>query len=124
MSKIDAKTFLAQNQQAQFAHESKLHQFKDDIIFLKEQGMPEKKILEFLSLQGVTISQPRLNVYINKNLAGLIRKTRSAKPKSSKSSGSASVASEVRGPDSKPRDPAKPSWVPDHLDADELLSKN
>ena len=123
-------TFLEQNKDLAKPQGSKLHQFKDDIILFKENGLPEKKILEYLSIHGVNVSSSWLNAYINKNLAGMIKSAKPSKAKLSKptsgAAASVSTQSKAAAPSSatKPRDPTKPSWVPDHIDIDDLLSKS
>ena len=122
----DAKAFFEKNQNERNPKVSKLEPFKADILFLKQKGMTEKKILEYLALKGVTVAQSGLNQFINKNALAPTtgKKVQQSKKYSSVSSPENVAAGSKPGAPPKKIDPAKPSWVPDHIDIDELLSKS
>lgn len=66
MKKVSVQDFINANPKAQ--GQSKLTPFKDDIIFLKNQGYTGKQILTFLAQNDVVISPNALNVFIRKNI--------------------------------------------------------
>lgn len=70
MKKVSVQDFINANPIAQ--GQSKLTPFKDDILFLKNQGYTGKQILEFLAQNDVVISPNALNVFIRKNINGSV----------------------------------------------------
>lgn len=113
--------FIKMNASERSAKYSQLTPFRDAIIKLKNEGFTERKILEFLALNDVVVNQSTLHRFVKRNAdnepqkkqADISKRQRPTVPV-------ADAPSESR----KPVDSSKPSWVPDHINVDELLSKS
>lgn len=79
MATISVQDFIAQNHQKK-GRVSKLMPFKDDILFLKQNGYSQQQILDFLSQNGLTVGMTTLNFFIRKH-NGTSSNVRTAAPK-------------------------------------------
>lgn len=113
--------FIKMNASERSAKYSQLTPFGDAIFKLKNEGFTERKILEFLALNKVVVNQSTLHRFIKrqsdshppkKTAAQTVRQGQTARTRNGPTESRKSI------------DPTKPSWVPDHINVDELLSKS
>ncbi len=126
---------------------SRLSKQKENILRLKNEGYQEKKILEFLALNGVEVTQSTLNKFIRKHTVGEVAKAKktnkdsdfgsksgsSGKPRSGNSaSGPGTMQTGLTPAAEKKRELIeingriidvnyKPSWVDDDINLKDLL---
>ena len=112
--------FIKMNASERSAKYSQLTPFRDAIIKLKNEGFTERKILEFLALNNVVVNQSTLHRFVKRNADNEPQKKQTNMSKRQRPVPAADASSEPR----KPVDPSKPSWVPDHINVEELLSKS
>lgn len=104
---------------------SKLLPFKDDIFTLKEANLSNQKICEFLKLNGIEVSHQRVAVFLKeqgfnnkkphahgKENYGINSATSGKRQTRVESSASENLQSEAEF--------AKPSWVPNHINIEDL----
>ncbi|RZT91042.1 hypothetical protein EV681_4565 [Advenella incenata] len=111
--------FIKMNASERSAKYSQLTPFRDAIIKLKNEGFSERKILEFLALNDVVVNQSTLHRFVKRHADNEPQK----KSVNTVARQRQAPGAESKREPQKPIDPAKPSWVPDHINVDELLSK-
>lgn len=105
---------------------SKLLPFKDDIIALKKANLSNKKICEFLKLNGVDVSHQRISMFLKEQ--GFNNKIQNPRLKADhRIQSSARENKRVREQEEFVRDNytaeaefVKPSWVPEHIEVEDL----
>ena len=104
---------------------SKLLPFKDDIIALKKANLSNKNICEFLKLNGIDVSHQRISAFLKEQ--GFNNKKQTPDLKLEHRSQFSVRESQRIGKQEFDRDKnsaetefVKPSWVPEHIDIENL----
>ncbi|PJX19945.1 hypothetical protein CAP48_19750 (plasmid) [Advenella sp. S44] len=113
--------FIKMNASERSAKHSQLTPFRDAIIKLKNEGFTERKILEFLALNNVVVNQSTLHRYMRRQADSQEQKKKATETVRQRQ---AAPNGDVPNKSPKAVDSTKPSWVPDHINVDELLSKS
>jgi len=114
--------FIKMNASERSAKYSQLTPFRDAIIKLKNEGFTERKILEFLAFNDVVVNQSTLHRFVKRHADSEPQKKRTNI--GTRQRPTVPPAGDTQTEPRKPVDPSKPSWVPDHINVDELLSKS
>lgn len=104
---------------------SKLLPFKDDIIALKKANLSNKKICEFLKLNGIDVSHQRISVFLkergfNNNRQSPRLKVDHRIQTSARENQKVEKHEFVHNNFSAEKEFVKPSWVPEHIDIEDL----